>query len=162
MKKRSPIVCLATDHAGFELKEAVAVYLRRLGYPVRDLGAFSAEPSDYPAFIIPAAEAVARSSGRAVGIFFGGSGIGECLAAGKVMGIRSTLVYDAYSAKLSREHNDANVMCLGARTPSGRPATARRLVRIWLTTPFSEAARHRRRLKAISEYEERGRRVCRK
>ncbi|MFA6603895.1 MAG: RpiB/LacA/LacB family sugar-phosphate isomerase [Patescibacteria group bacterium] len=159
-KKRT--IYLASDHAGFKLKEAVVVFLRGQGHEVRDLGAFSAEPSDYPDFIIPAAEAVAKSRGKSVGIFFGGSGIGECLAASKVAGIRGALVYDAYSAKFSREHNDANVMCLGARTPSGRVSTALRLIRLWLATSFSDSARHRRRLKQIHDYEQRGRCLCRK
>ena len=148
-----PFVCLASDHAGFELKEAVLSYLRRRGFDVMDVGAFSDEPSDYPDYIIPAAEVVAGSRGRAIGIVFGGSGIGECLAAAKVKGIRAALVYDAYTARMSREHNDANVMCLGARTPSGRPDAAKRLVGAWLAARFSGAAKHRRRLDKIARYE---------
>ncbi len=153
MGKPRPTIHLATDHAGFELKEAVGRYLRRAGYRVRDHGAFSAEPSDYPDFILPAAEAVAGSRGRDRGIVFGGSGIGECLAANKVRGVRAALVYDRYSAVMSREHNDANIMCLGSRTASGAPARAAFLVGLWLRTRFSGAARHVRRLRRIAAYE---------
>ncbi len=153
MSKPRPTIHLATDHAGFELKETIGRYLRRAGYRVCDHGAFSAEPSDYPEFIIPAAEAVARSRGRDRGIVFGGSGIGECLAANKVKGVRAALVYDRYSAVMSRRHNDANVMCLGSRTKSGAPAAARKLVGLWLQTRFSGAARHVRRLRRITGYE---------
>jgi len=158
MRKRLPIIHLATDHAGFELKEAVGGYLRRAGYEIRDHGAFSAEPSDYPRSVIPAAEAVARSRGRDRGIVFGGSGIGECLAANKVSGIRAALVYDRYTAEMSRRHNDANIICLGSRTPSGGVSSAKRLIGLWLKTDVSDAPRHVRRLKQITAYEKRGRR----
>ena len=85
----------------------------------------------------------------------GGSGIGECIAANKVPGVRAALVYDDYTAKMSRLHNDANVLCLGARTPSGAPAAAKKIVGTWLRTAFTGDARHRRRLKKIADYEKR-------
>jgi len=153
MKKRRPIIILGSDHAGYALKESVSRYLRRAGYRIRDCGAFSAESSDYPEFVLPTAEAVAKSRGRSRGIVFGGSGIGECVAANKVRGIRAALVYDAYTAKMSRLHNDANVLCLGGRTPTRDQRLAIRLVKIWLTTPFTFESRHRRRIRMISEYE---------
>ncbi|HSD12329.1 MAG TPA: RpiB/LacA/LacB family sugar-phosphate isomerase, partial [Patescibacteria group bacterium] len=109
----------------------------------------------YPDFIFPAAAAVARSGGSAMGIVFGGSGIGECIAANKVRGVRAALVYDRYTARMSREHNDANVLCLGGRTVTKDAALAKRLVKIWLETPFSKDARHVRRLKKIAAYERR-------
>lgn len=148
-----PLVCLGTDHAGLKLKNAIKDELIRLGYHVHDFGAFSDAPSDYPDFIIPAAEAVAASKGKAVGIVFGGSGIGECVAANKVKGVRAALVSDRYGAKMSREHNDANVLCLGGRTVTKDAGLAKRLVRLWLETPFSGDKRHVRRLKKISRYE---------
>jgi len=157
MIKRLPIIHLGTDHAGYGLKEAIGKYLRRAGYEVRDHGAFSAEPSDYPDFIIPAAEAVAASRGRDLGIVFGGSGNGEDIAANKVKGVRAALVYDARTARLAREHNDANVICFGARTRSGRPKTTVRLINVWLKTKFA-GGRHARRLKKIAAYENRRRR----
>lgn len=155
MPARRPTVHLGTDHAGLALKDAVKTYLVRLGYHVHDAGAFDGSPSDYPDFIIPAAEAAARSKGSAVAIVFGGSGIGECIAANKVRGARAALVYDRYTARMSREHNDANVLCLGGRTVTKDVALARRLVKVWLETPFSKDARHVRRLKKIADYERR-------
>ncbi len=153
--RRKIVIYLGTDHAGFALKTAVKEDLVRLGYHVHDLGAFDDAPSDYPDFIIPAAEAVARSKGAARGIVFGGSGIGECVAANKVRGIRAAMPFDAYTASLSRQHNDANVLCLGGRTATGEVETAKRLVRIWLETPFTGDERHVRRLKKIADYEAR-------
>ena len=149
---RKQTVHLATDHAGFRLKEAVRSWLEARGYAVRDHGAFDGSPTDYPDFIIPAASAVAKKRGD-VGIVFGGSGIGECIAANKVRGIRAALAYDAYTAKMSREHNDANVLCLGGRTVTRDKALAIRLVRIWLSTRFSGASRHVRRIRKIARFE---------
>ena len=146
-----PIICLGNDHAGFLLKEAIKSYLQRLHYIVKDFGANSTEPCDYPDFVIPAARAAVLYKGRA--IVFGGSGEGECIAANKVPGVRCALIYDAYTARLCREHNDANVIALGSRTVTGDVKLAKRLVKIWLTTPFSRAARHRRRLNKITKYE---------
>lgn len=155
---RKPTIHLGTDHAGLALKDEIKAYLVGLGYHVHDAGVFDASPSDYPDTVIPAAAAVARSGGSARGIVFGGSGIGECVAANKVKGVRAALVYDRYTAKMSREHNDANVLCLGGRTATGDARLAKRLVRLWLETPFSKDARHVRRLKKIAAYERRGRR----
>lgn len=151
MKK--PLIVMGTDHAGFRLKEAVKRSLLRAGFSIRDFGTDSEEPADYPDFIIPAARAVARSGGRARGIVFGGSGIGECIAANKVRGIRAAAAYDAYTAKMSRMDNDANVLCLGGRTAAKDPRRALAIVRVWLATPFSRSPRHARRLKKISRYE---------
>ena len=144
---------LAADHAGFALKEKVKEYLVRRGFDVHDHGArrFVAG-DDYPDFMIPAAREVARTKG--VGIFFGGSGLGECIAANKVRGIRAVAICDAYTARMSRVDNDANVLCFGSRTRVGKSwATARRLLDLWLRTKFSGAVRHRRRLRKISTIE---------
>jgi len=158
MPKQKKTIYLGTDHAAFELKEELRKYLCRVGYKVVDLGAFDDSPSDYPDFIIPAAESAAASPGRAVAIVLGGSGIGECIAANKVCGVRAALVYDSYTARMSRQHNDANVLCLGARTKSGDISTAKRLVKIWLETPSSKDARHKRRIGKIETYENGNRR----
>lgn len=155
-KRRKPIVYLGTDHAAFALKEELREYLCRAGYKVTDLGAFDGKPSDYPDFVIPAAEAAAAAPGRAVAIVLGGSGIGECIAANKVRGVRAALVYDTYTARKSREHNDANVLCLGARTESGGTRQAKHLVKLWLETAFTKEARHKRRIRKIGDYEKRG------
>lgn len=155
MASRKPTIHLGTDRAGLALKEAIKLFLVRAGYHVHDHGVFDATPSDYPDFVIPAAAAVARSGGSAMGIVFGGSGIGECIAANKVRGARAALAYDRYTARMSREHNDANVLCLGGRTVTRDAALAKRLVKLWLETPFTKDARHVRRLKKIAAYERR-------
>lgn len=147
---RAPI-CLGSDHAGFWLKEAIKEYLVKLGYDVIDFGAPDDFPSDYPDYVLPAAHAAVQLKGRA--IVFGGSGTGECIAANKVKGIRCALPYDAKTAELCREHNDANAIALGSRTVTGDVKLAKRLVKIWLDTPFSAEPRHARRLKKIAAYE---------
>ena len=146
---------LATDHAGFELKEFVKKMLRRRGYAVKDFGTGSQESCDYPDFIIPCAQAVAKSKGAAVGIVFGGSGNGEQMAANKVKGIRAALCYDLQTAVLAREHNDANVLSLGSRTVTKNRKLAEKIVLAFLTTPFSNEARHKRRLRKLAAYEKR-------
>src|SRR5213082_3750637 len=106
-------ISLGSDHAGFKLKEKVRVLLGQLGHEVKDVGTFAAEPPvDYPLFIRPAAEAVARGECER-GIVLGGSGNGEAITANKVRGIRCGLAWNVESAKLSRLHNDANVLSLG-------------------------------------------------
>lgn len=149
---KKQIIYLGSDHAGFALKTAVKDALVRLGYHVHDLGAFDGEASDYPDFIIPAARAAAADRDSRA-IVFGGSGLGECIAANKVRGVRAAIAYDAYTAKMSRLDNDANVLCLGGRTVTKNKALAMRLVRLWLATPFSGAKRHARRLRKIARYE---------
>src|SRR5574341_2691353 len=112
---KATAIYLGTDHAGFALKTAIKEYLIGLGYHVHDAGAFGKdEKDDYPDFIIPAAEAAARTKGS-FAIVFGGSGLGECVAANKVKGARAVAAYDAYTARMSRVDNDANVLCLGGR-----------------------------------------------
>jgi ribose 5-phosphate isomerase B len=135
-------IALGTDHAGFRLKEKVRELLGTLGHEVKDFGTFDEEPVDYPLFIRPAAEAVARGECDR-GIVFGGSGNGEAMAANKVRGVRCALCWNDESARLSRQHNDANVLSLGQRLiPED---LALQIVRIWLTTPF-EGGRHARRI----------------
>ncbi len=153
-KKKLPTIYLGTDHAAFQLKEDLKKYLTRAGYKIIDKGAHRFSPQDdYPDFVIPAAQGAAKSHGKAVAIVLGGSGNGECMAANKVRGARAALVYDAYTARLCREHNDANVMCLGSRTSNMSPAKAKRLVKLWLKTESSKAARHQRRIKKIHKFE---------
>lgn len=140
------------DHAGFEMKNALKRYLLDLGYQIEDFGPYEFDPQDdYPDFVIPLAEAVAKDP-ESKGIIIAGSGQGEIMCANKIKGIRAALVYDDYSAKISREHNDANIMAMGARVVD--LATAKRLVKIWLDTPFSNEERHLRRIKKISQFED--------
>lgn len=146
-------IYLGGDHAAFELKKKIVAYLKMRGYTVRDFGPHEFNPDDdYPDFVIPAARAVATHKGSR-GIVLGGSGIGEAIAANKVKGVRAALVYDLYTAKMSREHNDANVISLGSRTTGKNFTLVKKILNAWLANPFSNAARHIRRLKKIAKYE---------
>ncbi len=135
-------ISLGTDHAGFRLKEKVKELLESLAHEPVDFGTFSEEAVDYPVFVRPAAEAVARGDCER-GIVFGGSGNGEAMTANKVRGVRCALCWSEESARLSREHNDANVLSLGERLVPEELALA--IVRLWLETPF-EGGRHARRI----------------
>ena len=138
-------IALASDHAGFEYKQAIHEWLTARGHAVQDFGTFSNERVDYPDFIRPAAEAVARGECER-GIVLGGSGNGEAIAANKVRGVRCALCWSEDTARLSREHNDANVLSIGQRTIPRELAL--RLVEIWLATPF-EGGRHVARVRKI-------------
>lgn len=148
-------IYIGADHAGFELKEELKQFLNDLDYEVEDAGAYELNPpDDYPDFIFPVAEAVARDIFRGVdsrGIVIGGSGQGEAMAANKIKGARVAVVYDEYSARMSREHNDANIVAFGARAIE--PREAKKLLKIWLETPFSGEERHRRRIGKIKDQE---------
>lgn len=149
-----PTIHLATDHAGLSLKNAIKDWLVKNRYHVHDHGALGAKPDpddDYPDFVFPAARAVAASRGGEFGIVFGGSGVGEAIAANKVRGIRAVNAYDRYTARMSRMDNDANVLALGGRTI--KPAAAIALVKLWLGTKFSDEPRHARRIMKIARYE---------
>ena len=133
---------VASDHAGFRFKTMAAQYLRELGHEVVDFGTDSEVVVDYPDFIRPAAMAVSRGDCDR-GLIFGGSGNGEAMAANKVPGIRCALCWNVESARLSRQHNDANVLSLGERMVP--ESLALEIVKIWLTTGF-EGGRHARRI----------------
>jgi ribose 5-phosphate isomerase B len=142
-------IAIGADHAGFALKEHLKGTLQRLGHVLDDHGAHSEEPIDYPPICLSVARAVA--DGRAErGVVVGGSGQGEQIAANKVAGIRAALCNDLYTARLSREHNDANVLALGGRVVAF--ALADEIVALWLRTPF-EGGRHQRRLDQIAAAE---------
>jgi ribose 5-phosphate isomerase B len=139
-------IALGTDHAGFRYKEKVKELLTSLGHEVKDFGTFSEDPVDYPLFIRPAAEAVARGECER-GFVFGGSGNGEAMVANKVHGVRCALCWNEEVARLSRQHNDANVLSLGQRViPEDM---AMKIVRVWLETPF-EGGRHERRVEQLN------------
>ena len=140
-------IAIGSDHAGFVYKEKIKKYLLTLGHEVKDFGTHSEEPADYPLFIRPVAEAVARGEAER-GIVLGGSGNGEAMVANRVRGIRCALCWNAESARLGRTHNDANMISLGERMITGE--TALEIVRIWLDTPF-EGGRHERRIRMIDE-----------
>lgn len=142
-------ISIGSDHAGFEYKQRIIEHLRAAGHEVTDHGTNSPDSTDYPLFIIPAAEAVARGEAER-GIVLGGSGNGEAIAANKVKGIRCALCWNDETAELSRRHNNANVLSIGQRMISLEIAL--RLVDIWLATPF-EGGRHERRITELAQYE---------
>jgi ribose 5-phosphate isomerase B len=138
---------IGSDHAGFRYKEAIKRFLADQGHEVRDFGTDSEEPVDYPLFIYPVAAAVAAGEVER-GVVLGGSGNGEAIVANRVRGVRCALCWNEESARLGRQHNDANAISLGQRMMPEETALA--LVRIWLETPF-EGGRHARRIQEIDE-----------
>ena len=146
------VVAIGADHGGFELKEQLKAYLRDWGYKFLDLGTDSTAAVDYPDFAEAVANAVARGDAW-LGVVVDSAGIGSSIAANKVAGARAALCYDRATARNSREHNDANVLSLGAKLIS--PEAAREILAIWLSTPFA-GGRHQRRVDKIRSIEERG------
>jgi len=147
------MIYLGSDHAGFELKEEIQKYLVGLGYDVEDMGADSYDKDDdYPDFVIPAAQKVGEDPDNNRAIILGGSGQGEAIAANKVKGVKALLYYGGPLdiVKLSRQHNDANVLSLGARFMTADEA--KEAVKVWLETEF-EGGRHAARVKKIEEFE---------
>jgi ribose 5-phosphate isomerase B len=143
-------VAIGSDHAGFALKAHLSETLRSLGHEIDDLGTDSEEPVDYPPICAAVARAVAKGEADR-GIVLGGSGQGEQMTANKIRGVRAALCNDLYTARMSREHNDANVLSIGARIVA--PQLADEILTMWLTTPF-EGGRHERRIAQIAEIEE--------
>lgn len=140
-------IAIGSDHAGFRYKELIRKTLTEQGHEVADFGTHSAESVDYPTYIRPVAEAVARGEFER-GIVLGGSGNGEAIVANRVRGIRCALCWNLSSARLARQHNDANVISLGERMITEGEALA--IVDAWLTTPF-EGGRHAKRIAMIDE-----------
>jgi len=142
-------ICLASDHRGFAAKARLAAMLREKGHDVSDLGTDSAESCDYTDTGAPACQRVARGEFEA-GVLLCGTGIGMSMTANKVPGIRAALCHDELTAELSRRHNDANVLCLPADLLGEE--LMRRIVDVWLNTPF-DGGRHARRLRKLNELE---------
>ncbi len=138
-------IALGTDHAGFNLKEIIKAHLASKGYTVVDFGTDSDEPVDYPDYIRPAAESVSRG-GCDLGIVFGGSGNGEAMVANKVEGIRCGLCWNVDSARLAKEHNNANIIAMGARMVSEEEGI--QIVDTWLVARF-QGGRHQKRIEKI-------------
>ena len=138
-------IAIGSDHAGFRYKEMLKQHLAAQGHDIRDFGTDSTEPVDYPKFIRPVAEAVARGEFDR-GIVLGGSGNGEAIVSNRVRGVRCSLCWNVESARLARAHNNANVLALGERLVSKEDAL--RIVDMWMTTPF-EDGRHQRRIDMI-------------
>jgi len=147
-------VHIGSDHAGLELKNSLVVHLKSSGHDVIDHGPHVFDAlDDYPVFCIPAAQAVANESGS-FGIVLGGSGNGEQMAANKVKGIRAALVWSVETAKLAREHNDANVIAIGGRMHPIE--VCKELIDTFLATAFSNDERHIRRIGQVSNFETKG------
>lgn len=148
MKKEKIII--GSDHAGFKLKEKIKGFLNELGYECEDLGVFNEEQSDYPETAVKIAKKVAESNSK--GILLCGTGLGEAIVANKVKGVRATNCFNEYTAKMAREHNNSNLLCLGARVL--KVDEAKDLTKIWLITEFSKEERHKRRVNQIKEIED--------
>ena len=143
-------IAIGSDHAGFRLKERLTQVLKGDGHEVDDLGTDSEEPVDYPPICAAVGRAVAAGDADR-GIVLGGSGQGEQIAANKVRGVRAALCHDLYTARLSRQHNDANVLSMGGRIVA--EGLAAEILALWLATPF-DGGRHARRVAQISELED--------
>ncbi len=142
-------IALASDHAGYQIKETIKTILHQAGYSYEDFGPANEDSVDYPDFALKVARGV--SSGKFErGILICGTGLGMCITANKIKGIRATTCHNEFTAEMSRRHNDANILCLGARVVP--PDKIDPLIKIWLTTPF-EGGRHTRRLDKIKKTE---------
>ena len=142
-------IAIGADHAGFPLKEHLVATLVRLGHDVEDRGTFSESPTDYPLICAEVARLVVAGQADR-GIIIGGSGQGEQIAANKVRGTRAALCNDLYTARMAREHNDANILTMGGRIVADQLADE--IVAVWLGTPF-EGGRHQRRVDQIADIE---------
>jgi ribose 5-phosphate isomerase B len=150
MSSESPNrIVIAADHGGFQLKQELAAELNALGFEVEDLGTHSPDSVDYPDFASELSRRVAGGDYR-WGVLCCGTGVGMSMAANKVPGIRAAVVSDSFSARMSRAHNDANVLCLGERVVG--PGLAKEILHAWLDTPF-EGGRHARRVNKIRDLE---------
>lgn len=145
-------VVIASDHGGFAMKQELVSFVRQLGYEVVDYGTHTTDPVDYPDFAALVATAVASDPAGTVGIVVDGAGIGSAITANKVPGVRAAACYDTFTAKNSREHNDANVLTLGGRVTG--IGLAQQIVKVWLETPFA-GARHARRVEKMLQVERR-------
>ncbi len=143
-------IAIGSDHAGFALKQHLIATLGQLGHQIEDCGTFSEAPVDYPPICAEVGRIVA-AGGADCGIVLGGSGQGEQIAANKVVGVRAAVCNDLYTARLARQHNDANVLAMGGRIVG--TGLAEEILAVWLTTPF-EGGRHQRRLDQIRDIEQ--------
>lgn len=141
------MIYLGSDHGGFKLKEKITEYLESKNYKYQDCGTYNNSSCDYPDFASQVVECVKKEKNN-LGILICGTGIGMSIAANKYSGIRATLCYDEITAELSREHNDANILCLGERTTGIKKSLE--ILDIWLNTPFSNEKRHIKRLEKIN------------
>lgn len=142
------MIAMGSDHAGYEMKLVLAEHLKERGYEVKDFGTYSTDSCDYPDFAKAVAKAVVDGEAER-GILVCGTGIGMSIAANKVKGIRAAVLSDEFSAQATREHNDANILCLGARVIDNDKAI--KLLDIFMDTPFSEGVNHIRRISKLEQ-----------
>jgi len=142
-------IMIGSDHAGYKLKEEIKKYVSDLGYDVEDKGTNNEESVDYPVYAEKVAKEVAK--GKAEGILICGTGLGMSMAANKVKGVRAALAYNANAAKMAKEHNNANVLCLGAREFSKEEA--KKITKVFLEAKFEGGERHQRRINEIMDLE---------
>ena len=142
-------LAIASDHAGFELKNEIIAHLKSLNIPAQDLGCYSKDSVDYPDYAAKVSGLISNHETEA-GILVCGTGVGMCMTANKFPGVRAAVVSEAYSAKMSRAHNDANILCLGARVVD--IAKAKEIVGIWVSTAF-EGGRHAGRVQKINHFD---------
>ena len=140
-------IVIGSDHGGFELKQEVMDHLKKRGIEIIDVGCYSAESCDYPVYAKPVTEAI-QNGDADLGILICGTGIGMSMAANKEKGIRAALCHDTFSAKATREHNNANILCMGARVVG--PGLALMIIDTFIDTPFSNDERHIRRISYYS------------
>lgn len=143
-------IAIGSDHGGLELKQAIAEHLKETGVEFRDFGVFTCESANYPEIAVRVAEAVSRGEFEK-GLLFCGTGVGIAIAANKVKGIRAANCHDVFSAQMSREHNNANILTMGGRVIGAGLAAL--IVDVWLKTEFSGGERHNRRICMITDYE---------
>ncbi|MBI5778194.1 MAG: ribose 5-phosphate isomerase B [Planctomycetes bacterium] len=149
--KNAGKIAVASDHAGYKTKEMVKGVLKQSGYDFTDFGTNNEDSVDYPDFAFKVAESVSGGEYQK-GILICGTGLGMCIAANKIKGVRAVTPYDKFTAEMSRQHNDANILCLGARAL--KENDIREIVKIWLETPFDTGnPRHQRRIQKISGYQ---------
>ena len=144
------LIGIASDHAGFDLKANIVLFLSELRYEVNDMGPATSNSVDYPDYGISVAQAVTANK-ISRGIVICGTGIGMSIVVNRFPGIRGTLCSDLYTAKLCREHNDSNILIMGGRVVGH--GLAREIVKVWLSTPF-DGGRHQKRLDKISQFDE--------
>lgn len=144
------MLAIASDHAGFAMKQALIAHLTERDIPFDDLGCYSEDSVDYPAYAERVARGVAAGTYER-GVLICGTGVGMCMAANKVPGIRASLCADGYSARMTRLHNDSNILCLGGRTLGTE--LAKTILDVWLDTPFSGEEKHARRIAQIAALE---------
>jgi len=140
-------IAIGADHGGFELKEYLKGYLESSGYTIKDFGCYDSKPVDYPDIAKEVGQYIVKHNLE--GILICGAATGMSIAANKVKGVRAALCYDNYTARMSREHNNANILCLGGRTAD--KDTALDILKTWLSTKFSNEERHIRRLNKINK-----------